>query len=417
MELCVQLLVCSGCAFHREPVLDDCPSTPSKFGPALCIRRQRDNLLGGVLRVVDAVKADGVTVGSRERGDVRDETRGAQRQFYLLSTALADRFDVHFVVGDYGQPQVTEHEGVTLHRAYRPDPGAGVRDRVQQLGALGRALARADADVYLARCLPRKLAVLYPLVAMRRRPLVYHVATDEFVERPPSDVGPFRARLYARALRRCRLVAQTPYQADLLRREWGLKARVIPNGYSPATVVDRHRNRETFLWVGRLAREKRPHLFLDLAERFPDEQFILVGPSEDDVYATDIRTRAETMDNVTATGRVPPSAVHEHYRRAIALVNTSELDREGFPNTFLEAWRYATPVLGLDIDPGRFLESDGTGHAGGEFDRLVTLTRRLADETDKRRRLGAGGMRAFRQHYHLNSTVKLYVDVLREALE
>jgi len=336
---------------------------------------------------------------------------GAQRQFYLLSTALADRFDVHFVVGDYGQPQVTEHEGVTLHRAYRPDPGAGVRDRVQQLGALGRALARADADVYLARCLPRKLAVLYPLVAMRRRPLVYHVATDEFVERPPSDVGPFRAQLYARALRRCRLVAQTPYQADLLRREWGLKARVIPNGYSPATVVDRHRNRETFLWVGRLGREKRPHLFLDLAERFPDEQFILVGPSEDDAYAADIRTRAETMDNVTATGRVPPSAVHEHYRRAIALVNTSELDREGFPNTFLEAWRYAT----LSVDTGPFLADDReTGFAGGEFEELVSLARTLADSP--RRELGAHGMETFETQYRLSTVVSSYRELLQSMI-
>jgi len=342
---------------------------------------------------------------------------GAQRQFYLLSTALTDAFDVHFVVGDYGQPQVTEHEGVTLHRAYRPDPETGIGGRVQQLGALGRAIAQADADVYLARCLPRKLTALYPLVAMRRRPLVYHVATDEFVERPPSDVGTFRARLYARALRRCQLVAQTPHQADLLRREWGLEARVVPNGYPPATVVDRYQNREAFLWAGRLAREKRPHLFLDLAERFPDEQFTLVGPSEDNAYAADIRTRAETLDNVTATGRVPPSAVHEHYRRAIALVNTSELDREGFPNTFLEAWRYATPVVGLDIDPGRFLGSEGTGHAGSRFENLVTLARRLSDDVDERRKLGVSGMSAFRQRYHLNSTVELYVDVLREALE
>lgn len=342
---------------------------------------------------------------------------GAQRQFYLLSTALADRFDVHFVVGDYGQPRVEHREGVTLHRAYRPDADASTRERVGHLYRLERAIARADADIYLARSPPRKLAVLYALLALHRSELLYHVPTDAYVTRPVTDVTGLRARLYGHALQNCRLVAQTPRQSRLLDREWGRTATVVPNGYPPASVVDMHAKRRSFLWVGRLAPEKRPHLFLDIAARCPDQQFRLVGPpGNDDAYLETIRERGAQLDNVTLTGRLAPSAVHDEYRRAIALVNTSEADREGFPNTFLEAWRYATPVLGLAVDPGRFLDAPGTGYAGGEMETLLDGTRRLADDIDHRRRLGVKGMETFDRRYHLQNTVTSYVEVLEEVL-
>jgi hypothetical protein len=37
--------------------------------------------------------------------DEVDAVGGAERQLSLISRWLVDRFDVHFVVGDYGQPR------------------------------------------------------------------------------------------------------------------------------------------------------------------------------------------------------------------------------------------------------------------------------------------------------------------------
>lgn len=346
---------------------------------------------------------------------------GAQRQFYLLSTHLTDEFNVHFVVGDYGQPRTVEREGVTLHRAYHPDRTASVRKRGRQLLALYRALRRADADVYATRCAPRKFVILSALVAPHRRPLVYHVATDAFLDESPRGLDGVPRWLYAQALRRSPVVAQTEKQARQLRTNWGVEATVVPNGYPAAAVRKRHHTREGFLWIGRLNRtDKRPHLFLDLAAEFPDEQFTLVGPTGDDeAYTCRVRDRAAETRNVTDAGAVSPSAIHDYYRDAIALVNTSPADREGFPNTFLEAWRVGTPVLSLAVNTRRFL-ADGPdshlGFAGGEFDRLVSLARTLADDSEKRRTLGRHGLDTFEARYRLSTVVDDYSKVLRSTV-
>jgi len=345
---------------------------------------------------------------------------GAQRQFYLLSTNLTDTFDVHFVVGDYGQPKTERREGVTLHRAYTPNSSASTPQRMKQLARLWRALRRANADVYIVRCRPQKLNIIFSLVTMFRRPLIYHIATDEFVSNLPMGISGLQQKLYYRVLQRCSVASQTHYQAEQLQRYWDTDSTIIPNGYPPASVVDMHKSREYFLWVGRLdEKEKRPHLFLNLADKLPEQQFLLIGPPrQQDSYSQQLIQRASDTSNVTYTGRVPPSDVHDYYQRAIALVNTSARKKEGFPNTFIEAWRYGTSVLALAVDPERFLGSEHgvTGYAEGEFETLVSMTQELADSTKKRRELGVIGMETFEQRYHLETVVNSYRKVLEETI-
>lgn len=345
---------------------------------------------------------------------------GSQRQFHLLSTNLPDHFDVHFVVGDYGQPRTEQRDGVTLHRAYNPDRYASTTERLVHLWELWRALRRADADVYITRCFPRKLAVLYPLLFALQRPLIFHVAGDPFVEKPVPGVNGLRRLLYERALENMSdVVAQTEYQAAQLDHHWDISAPVVPNGYPSASVVDTHEIREYFLWVGRIDEEqKRPHLFLDIARDHPEQTFVLVGPADGHTeYTEQVQYRAAELNNVTYTGPVAPDEIHEYYQKAIALVNTSAF--EGFPNTFLEAWRYATPVVSLSLDPGRFLTAgaDPTGFANGSVSELSTLVDELATSPEFRRDLGVVGMDSFLEQYQLDAVVESYRRVIEDVLE
>lgn len=345
---------------------------------------------------------------------------GAQRQFHLLSTHLTDHYDVHFIVGDYGQPVIEHHEGVTLHRSYSPDSNASPKQRIDQLIDLSRALHRADSDVYIARCFPRKLAVLYPLLTLLRRPLIFHVAGDPFVEKPVSGMGSIRRPFYYQALKNvASVIAQTEYQAERLQQYWGITAPIIPNGYPQASVVDTYDTREYFLWVGRLDKEqKRPHIFLNIATKYPNQNFVLVGPAEsDNEYTRSIRARAESMENVTYTGSVNPDEIHSYYRKAIALINTSAY--EGFPNTFLESWRYGTPVVSLAIDTSRFLEKKTTltGYADKDMSKLEDLIGRLAESRRLRRRLGITGLQTFTNKYQIETTVDMYCDVIDDIVD
>lgn len=339
---------------------------------------------------------------------------GAERQLSLVGTELADEFDVSFVVGDYGQPACERRDGVVLHRAYTPAAEASVPRRGAQLVALYRAMRRADADVYVFRGEPLRAAVTYGLARVLGRRMVYNLARDS--QATASSEGPAGA-LYRRVLAGADgVVAQTPFQRRELRRSNGIDATVVPNGYPATESALPHEEREFVLSVGRIDRDqKRPHLFLELARRLPEEQFVLVGPrTDDDAYCDRIAREASELDNVAYPGVVDPEEVLEYYERAVALVNTAS--QEGFPNTFLEAWRVATPVLGLDVDPARYLDSDPGVCADGDLDRLVDLTADLADSVDRRRRLGDRARAHFEQTYRLSVVADRYATLLRRCL-
>ncbi len=341
---------------------------------------------------------------------------GAQRQFYLLSTSLTDSFNVHFIVGDYGQPENEHREDVKLHRAYTPDPTTSVQKQFTKLRELYRAIKCADADVYIVRGSPKKVAVIYPITRVLDKSLVYHVPVDSHVE-PPLKLDPVHKRLYTAALPRLeKVITQTQYQSDQLEQHWDVASTIIPNGYPPANVVDTHDSRKYFLWVGRLNKaSKQPHRFLDVADSVPDHQFVLIGLPEDNKYSDEIRQRAKNTPNVTYTSRVKPSKIHKYYRRAIAVLNTST--NEGFPNTFLEAWRYATPVLSLEYDPGQFLGTGSyRGFAESDFSEFVSLTKQIGESTEMRREIGRFSIDIFTKEYKLPRIVDSYNTVLKETL-
>jgi glycosyltransferase involved in cell wall biosynthesis len=143
-----------------------------------------------------------------------------------------------------------------------------------------------------------------------------------------------------------------------LQEHYDVASTVVPNGYPLADCYPPFEEREFFLWVGRLNRDqKRPHLFLDVAEKLPDKKFKLIGPKgDDDEYVEHLMERIGRLENVEYRGTVPPDQISEYYKKAVALVSTSKY--EGFPNTFLEAWRVQTPVLSLSIDPRRYINVD-----------------------------------------------------------
>ncbi|WP_436930040.1 glycosyltransferase family 4 protein [Halosimplex halobium] len=343
---------------------------------------------------------------------------GAQRQLSLLARELTADFDVHFVVGDYGQPEREVRDGVVLHRSYRPDPESAALRQPVELAKLLAAMRRADADIYVYRGRPWKATLVYLLARVLRKRMVYNLANDSNVTDGP-DALPSPARwLFERTLKKCDgIIAQTDRQATFLAERFGVESTVVPNGYPPITDRVPHDDREYFLWVGRLdGSQKRPHLYLDLAERLPDTEFRIAGPDGLDAdYSRRVRQRAADLENVNDLGVVDPEEIHRYFRDAIALVNTSA--HEGFPNTFLEAWRFDTPVVSLDVDPSRFVSPDINGFARGDHDRLVGFVERLHDDVAFRRELGRTAGKYVRENLSIERVAEQYARVIRRAAE
>ena len=336
---------------------------------------------------------------------------GAKRQIYLLATELNEVFDVSVIVGDYGQPIHEIRDGVTLYRSYNPTSASALKAGY----SLYLAMKRAGADVYIYRGNPRKAAFVGLFSRALGKPWVYHVANDADIGHHFDTCSPLVRWLFHRQLRHAHsVVVQTRSQRRMLAARFGVDGVIVPNGYPPIEdAVDDHG--EYFLWVGRLnEQQKRPHLVFECAERMPHERFVLIGLYEDDAYARSIISRSRSTPNVHFVGSVEPDEIHHYYERAIAVVNTSAY--EGFPNTFLEAWRCETPVVSLSVDPGRFLHDGAfSGFADDDRDRMIELLERLSEDPTYRRSSGRELREYVEAHYDLESVSHRYVRLLTNA--
>src|SRR5207302_1862907 len=81
------------------------------------------------------------------------------------------------------------------------------------------------------------------------------------------------------------------------------------------------------VWVGTIHGYKRPHWFLDIAERLPHRRFVMVGgPSVGGErlkpgYYEEVRGRAARLPNVEFTGFLPLAEVEPWFDRARLLVS------------------------------------------------------------------------------------------------
>jgi len=340
---------------------------------------------------------------------------GAQRQLSLLAREFAPDHDVHFVVGDYGQGLTEVLEGITFQRSFRPI-GSKLKKPLEML-RLFRAMRRADADVYVSRNKPSVAVASYVGSRVLGKPWIFNVSSDKYVQSDLSYISPPLRVAYRHALRDADgIIAQTEEQRRNLIDHYSVESTVVPNGYPKLEDCPTYGQREYVLWVGRLDEDvKRPSLFLELAERLSDVDFQLVGAGGSDRFRSDLEAEVAALDNVECKFDVPPDRIHRYFERSFALVNTST--HEGFSNTFLEAWRAGTPVIGFDVDPDRHLDQGDLGDfAAGDPSLLAELVRELLSNPKVWNRHSKQVRTAFEREYGIDGVADRYADALEEAV-
>jgi glycosyltransferase involved in cell wall biosynthesis len=278
-----------------------------------------------------------------------EEVGGAEvQQCFLARLFAAHGYRVSMICLDYGQPDRTVIDGVTVHKAYRPHAGVPLlRFLHPRLTGLWRALHSVDADIYYCRAVGMLPGVVAAFCRRHGKRSVYAAASNmDFLPGEGGEIRYARDRwLYRRGLARVdRIVAQNEAQRAACLATYGRKALVIPSCYQPP--AKRVGGQADYvLWVGTIRAGKRPGLLLELAARLPHRRFVMIGGpgrGEAPLFAR-MRREAAGLANLEFTGFVPLAQVESRFDAARVLVNTSVF--EGMPNTFLQAWARGVPTL------------------------------------------------------------------------
>lgn len=339
---------------------------------------------------------------------------GEELQHTLLARALARRgWSASMVVGDCGQPDEAQWEGVKTYKAYRLEEGIPViRFLHPRWTKLRAALRRADADVYYTSCAGAELAQVVHFAHGRGKKVVFRIASDSDCDPNSLLVRYWRdRRLYRWGLARADLVlAQTPSQQQALARNYGRQSVLAGPAVEAAGRRAAFGDRDIdALWVANVRALKRPQMFLDAAARLPDLRFHLIGarmPRAEEVYAA-VRVRAESLPNVTFHGFVPQLRIGTFFERARVHVSTSET--EGFPNTFLQAWSRATPVVTF-LDPGGIVSRHGLGAAVSDCGGLDAAITRLARDEAQWATASSSSARHFDEQLNESETLRVYIE-------
>ena len=131
--------------------------------------------------------------------------------------------------------------------------------------------------------------------------------------------------------------------------------------YNPADLNRGHHDGFTFVFVGRIVRDKGINELIASFDRLhkehKDVRLVLVGDREDklDPVAPETLDRINRGDGIEAVGK--QSDVRPFYTQADALVFPSY--REGFPNVVIEAGAMGLPSIVTDINGSREIIIDG----------------------------------------------------------
>lgn len=326
------------------------------------------------------------------------ETRAVLFGRELVAT---ERWRLSFVVSDFGQPFVTQHEGIDFH-IYQPvyrSAGRNVFPRLRKRHWFPIInLDRRDLDLFwqiplIATWLtlpslffPRFWRKLRPdvvccfgnnaqsaeVIADCRRagiPTVLCIASDNDLspDYRPGNMDPNHYGMpkwkghYALHHADC-VVVQSDTQRQALQEHFRRDGVLIRNPVHIAPDDPQHwrprEQREFVLWIGRSDDfDKRPMLFVQLAQQCPELNFLMIVSRTNEPAF--LALQEQCPSNLRILEHLPPPEIWDYLHRARALVNTSRF--EGFPNTFLQAAVAGVPIVSLEVDPDEMLASQRCG--------------------------------------------------------
>jgi glycosyltransferase involved in cell wall biosynthesis len=277
-------------------------------------------------------------------------------------------------------------------------------------------LKRADADVYYQRACGSMVGVITLLCKLLNHPYVCSTSSDMDVNGSKErGMNIIKRSVFKYGMKHAdRILVQTEAQNANLLKRFGRGGVLIRNTYAlPENGLDLERR--FIIWVASFRDLKRPELFLEIAARVREQEFLMVGgPYQHHLELYDIiKEKAQAVPNLKLTGMVHPDEVGRYFDQAKLLVCTSTV--EGFPNTFLQAWSRGVPVIST-VDPDSLIARLDLGRFCSSVDELVEAVSMLSSDDDLCREIGERAREYVTENHHPAAVSARYRELLDELL-
>lgn len=345
-----------------------------------------------------------------------DETRvsgGAELQVALLAKELARRgHEVTIAGGDSGQKKHRVIDGVQLRTAGRFHTGT-LADTAAAIPKVARLLRELSPEFVCILGWTAWLDLLCRTRGLFGCKLVYICGLDPEIDGSFGRTHGWRGKLFEKGVSSADYrFAMSEHQSHLFRSS-GFSHGFYRNLIRPRTVPKTVQKSVDLLWVARCQPIKRPHLFLDLAERFSDARCEMICPREDERLWQEVSERARKIENVRFLESVPYAEIQERYDAAKFLVSTSEA--EGFPNNMIQAAQGGAGILSLEVDPDGFIGKFGAGFcAHGNFEKLAEATRAMLASGQSAEAAGHGAERMVTEWLDNDTNTEAFLEHLHQ---
>jgi glycosyltransferase involved in cell wall biosynthesis len=351
---------------------------------------------------------------------VGDRVGGAEMQMILLGKELVKRsYDVSFVTFQKTKNSPEMIENLKVYNPFNIKKSGYTYFYLFNLYRLFKILNHIDADIYIQRGKTPLTGLILFFTKLKNKSFI-HMMSSESNASSDLTIKTFKDLkkiFYRLGVQYCDFViCQTNHQKELLARTINKTGKVIKNicDIKQKNYVRNKENTLKILWVGRLLKSKKPDLFLLLAKNIPDFKFWIIGsPSDEEPeYYREIKEDANKIHNLDFIGFVPHNEMQKYYEKTSLLINTSE--NEGFPNTFLEAWENAIPVVSLAFDPDEIICKYVLGFHPMTFNDLVKDIHLLVTNEKLRITMGINGKDYVIREHNITNIINEYEQIFKE---
>jgi len=310
---------------------------------------------------------------------------GAEVQLFLLSKEFAknDNFEANLIIGNYKRKASIEFFEKIKIFGLRSLSKKLINHFISMI-KLFFTLKQINPDFVIKRAASMVTGVCALYCRIFKKNFIYSIANETDVN-GESEKNIF-GKIYKFGLDNATyLVAQNFNQIielEKFKKRKFYNIKVIKSGYEikkeePIT------QKEIILWVARAIEWKRPEMFFMLAKQFPNEKFIMICNEvnyKKDYYKTIVR-KASNLKNLTFIKFVPFHEIDDYFKQAKILINTSIY--EGFPNTFIQAFRNGTPVISLNVNPDNIFSKNKIGYfCNDDFEKMKANLSLLLEKRD-----------------------------------